>query len=154
MKRLYLEIFMDLLMRNLESDTSSAISKHAASACAYELSQLVGPSNFLGRIMDDRQRQIATKVLREREEEEHIRNSGSMPHFHPQMQAHSPFSPFEPPGLLDNIGKHMIGKYPGTIPNPYSSEQSFGQTTGAETTESPQNNYQRAHPGVGDSLAL
>jgi hypothetical protein len=154
MKRLFLEIFMDLLMQNLESETSSAISKHAASSCAYELSQLVGPSIFLGRIMDDRQRQIATEVLHEREEEERIRSSGTLPHFHPQMQAHSPFSPFEPPGLLDSVGKNMIGKYPGINPNPYNSEQSYGQTTGAESSESPQSFYQQMHPGVRDSYAL
>ena len=153
MKRLYLELFMDLLMRNLESTTASAISKHAAGSCAFELSRLIGPSIFLGRIMDDRQREITQDVLREREQEERIRNSGTLPHYHPQMQAHNPFSPFEPPGLLDNVGKQ-------NLPGPSSAQAStalhpaIAAKMGNASGQMPGIEPKAMHPGIGDSFSL
>ena len=155
MKRLYLEIFLDLLMRNMESSTASAISKHAAGSCAYELSQLVGPSIFLGRIMDDRQRDIAQDVLREREQEERIRNSGALPHFHPQMQAHNPFSPFEPPGLLDNVGKRKNIQGLQSAPGATAIHPAIAAKMGANVkSQMPGADNKAMHPGVGDSFAL
>jgi len=100
-KRLYLEVFMDLLMRNIESRTASAISKHAAATCAYELSALVGPSIFRGRIYDDYQREAFDRALRERQLEE--QKMAPMV----EMSQGTQFSPFEPPGLLDNLDYKM-----------------------------------------------
>merc|ERR1719343_1301461 len=95
-KRLYLEVFLDLLMRSIESRTVSALNRHAAIACAYELSQLVGPNIFRGRLYDDYQKEVLDKALMERAMEE--ANMGPMMH---QQQQQTQFSPFEPPGLLD-----------------------------------------------------
>ena len=129
-KKLYLEVFMDLLMRNIDSRTASAISTHAASTCAYELGQLVGPNIFRGRVYDDYQRDALDRVLRERQLEEQ-----SMPHRnHNQQQQQQPtqFSPFEPPGLLDNLD------------NPYSHKMSPGL---------PAEMLNR-HPGVDHSMSM
>eukprot|EP00533_Pseudo-nitzschia_delicatissima_P003612 CAMPEP_0116104324 /NCGR_PEP_ID=MMETSP0327-20121206/14386_1 /TAXON_ID=44447 /ORGANISM="Pseudo-nitzschia delicatissima, Strain B596" /LENGTH=785 /DNA_ID=CAMNT_0003596551 /DNA_START=91 /DNA_END=2448 /DNA_ORIENTATION=+ len=95
-KRLYLELFLELLMRNIESRTASAISRHAAIACAYELGQLVGPNILRGRIYDDYRKEALDRALREREMEEH-----NMSPMMQDMQQQTQFSPFEPPGLLD-----------------------------------------------------
>ncbi len=103
-KQLYLEVFLDLLLRNIESRSASAISIHAAGTCAYELSQLIGPNIFRGRIYDEFQREAVDKVLRERQLEEQGQ---------PISQG-TQFSPFEPPGLLDNLD------------NPYSHKMSPG----------------------------
>jgi hypothetical protein len=100
-KRLYLEVFMDLLMRNIESRSVSALSKHAAATCAYELSVLVGPNIFRGRVYDDYQKEALDRALRERQIEEEKAA--------PMMQRPqgTQFSPFEPPGLLDNLDYKM-----------------------------------------------
>jgi hypothetical protein len=85
-KRTYLELFMDLLMQNLEEQTASALSKHAAGQCAEELAILVGPSIFRGRL-EDYQQVVFDQAMRER-----------------KMAPKGPgddFSPFGPPGLLD-----------------------------------------------------
>jgi hypothetical protein len=95
-KTLYLEIFMDPLVRNLESSSASAISKHAAASCAYELGVLVGPNIFRGRLYDDYQREVLDSALRQREIEE--QNAAAMMMM---QQNQTQFSPFEPPGLLD-----------------------------------------------------
>jgi hypothetical protein len=109
-KRLYLEIVMDLLMRNLESSTASAISKHAAASCAQELSVLVGPTIFRGRLYDEHQKEVLDRALRERQIEE--QNMGGLT----QHQTKKQFSPFEPPGLLDNLDilpLKMPNRHPG-----------------------------------------
>lgn len=85
-KRLYLDIFMDLLISNLERTTASALSKHAAGQCAEELAQLVGPSIFRGRL-DDYQQAAYDRAMRERQQVK----TGPM----------DAFSPFGPPGMLD-----------------------------------------------------
>ena len=125
-KKLYLEIILDLLMRNLESSTASAISKHAAASCAHELSELVGPSIFRGRIYDDYQKEVLDKALRERQIEE--QNMGALLRQQQQKQ----FSPFEPPGLLDNLD------------NPHSHKMQPGL---------PMEMLNR-HPGVDDTMSM
>jgi hypothetical protein len=110
-KRLYLEVFMDLLMRNLESRTASAISKHAAATCAHELSVLVGPNIFRGRLEDDFQRETLDRVLRERAMEEQ-----SMSPLMQQQNTQKQFSPFEPPGLLDNLDNPFSHKMQPGLP--------------------------------------
>lgn len=125
-KRLYLDIFMDLLMRNLESRTCSAISRHAAVSCAYELGVLVGPSIFRGRLYDDYQRETLDRALKERELEE--RNMAPLL----QQQQQTQFSPFEPPGLLDNLD------------NPYSHKMSPGLPI----------EMMNVHPGTEDTTSL
>lgn len=125
-KKLYLDVFMDLLMRNIESRTASAISIHAAGTCAYELGQLVGPNIFRGRIYDDYQREALDRLLRERELEE--QNMGSMR----LQQNQTQFSPFEPPGLLDNLD------------NPYSHKMSPGLPV----------EMLNRHPGTDDTMSM
>lgn len=125
-KRLYLEVFLDLLMRNLESRTASAISKHAASACAYELSTLVGPNIFRGRLYDDYQKEILDRALREREIEE-----GNVSPMMQQQEQQTQFSPFEPPGLLDT---------------PYSQKMQPGLPEGFQQPI--------RHPGIEDSISM
>ena len=122
----YLEVFLDQLMRNLEARTASAMSKHAAATCAHELSVLVGPSIFRGRLYDDYQRELLDRVLRERKMEEE--NMAAII----AQQQQTQFSPFEPPGLLDNLD------------NPYSSKLSPGL---------PAEMLNR-HPGVDDSMSM
>lgn len=125
-KRLYLEVFLDQLMRNLEARTASAMSKHAAATCAHELSVLVGPSIFRGRLYDDYQKELLDKVLRERKMEE--QNMASII----AQQQGTQFSPFEPPGLLDNLD------------NPFSNKLSPGL---------PAEMLNR-HPGTDDSMSM
>merc|ERR1711935_1211613 len=97
---------MDLLMRNIESRTASAISKHAAVSCAYELSKFVGPNIFRGRVYDDFQREALDRALRERDMEDQRAVIA--------VQQGNQFSPFEPPGLLDNLDNpHFSEMTPG-----------------------------------------
>lgn len=126
-KRSYLEVFLDLLMRNLESRTASAISTHAAATCAHELSVLVGPNIFRGRLYDDYQRETLDRALRQRQmEEDH------MAPMRQQQSTQTQFSPFEPPGLLDNLD------------NPYSHKMSPGLPA----------EMMNHHPGVDDSMSI
>ena len=133
-KRLYLEIFLDLLMRNIESRSASALSRHAAIACAYELSTLVGPNIFRGRLYDDYQKEVLDKALMERDMEE-----GSLdPMMHPQQQQ-TQFSPFEPPGLLDT---------------PYSQKMQPGLPEGFMNHQQQQQAASSRHSGIGDSISM
>ena len=88
-KRMYLTIFTDLLISNMERSTASALSKHAAGQCAEELAQLVGYSIFRGRL-DDYQQEIFDNAMRDRQ---HNAPKGPMDG--------GGFSPFGPPGMLD-----------------------------------------------------
>ena len=90
-KHLYLDIFLDLLMSNMERTTASALSKHAAGQCAEELAQLVGLPIFRGRL-DDYQKSTFDKAMRERQQQ--------MPKGPVDAGA---FSPFGPPGMLDSF---------------------------------------------------
>jgi HEAT repeat len=96
-KRHYMELFMDLLFYNLDTSSrgggsaASQLSYHAAGQCAEELSMLVGPGIFRGRLEEDCQREILDQVLRERQ---------CMPRGPADDAA---FSPYGPPGLLDHI---------------------------------------------------
>ena len=119
-KSLYLEVFLDLLMRNMESSTASAISKHAAATCAYELGVLVGPNIFRGRIYDDYQKEVLDRALREREIED--RNMAPMLQ---QQQQQTQFSPFEPPGLLDTPYSQKM--QPGLPPELFNQQQRQNQ---------------------------
>jgi HEAT repeat len=122
-KTLYLDIFIDPLMRNLDSRSASAISIHAAGTCAYELSRLVGPNIFRGRVYDEYQRETLDRVIRDRELEE----QNAPPELHQKQ-----FSPFEPPGLLDNLD------------NPFSHKMSPGLP--AEMLNH--------HPGTDDTMSM
>eukprot|EP00934_Nitzschia_sp_Nitz4_P001880 Nitzschia sp. Nitz4//scaffold7_size249615//34946//37261//NITZ4_001144-RA/size249615-processed-gene-0.176-mRNA-1//-1//CDS//3329558343//1880//frame0 len=124
-KRLYLEVFMDLLLRNIESRVATAISKHAAVSCAYELGVLVGPNIFRGRIYDDYQREILDQALRERQIEE----QNMAPLLKQQQQTQ--FSPFEPPGLLDNLDSPFSNKMSPGLP-----VEMLNHHPGANTTTS------------------
>lgn len=132
-KKLYLEIFLDLLLRNLESNTASAISKHAATTCASELGKLIGPSIFRGRVYDDRQREVLDMALREHEMEE--RNMAPLLKHNDQKQ----FSPFEPPGLLDT--PYMPKMQPGLPPELLNSQNQASAGTSV-------------HPGVDDTMSM
>jgi len=86
-KRLYFEVFLDLMFSNMESRSASQLSIHAAGQCAEELAELVGLAIFRGRL-DDYQRETFDRVMRERR---------LMPKGPPDEAA---FTPFGPPGLL------------------------------------------------------
>lgn len=88
-KKVYLEVFMDLLFSSLESRSSSQLSQHAAGQCAEELAEIVGPAIFRARL-EDYQRDIFDRAMRERQ---------LLPKGPPDA-----FSPFGPPGLLDAVG--------------------------------------------------
>jgi HEAT repeat len=122
-KRLYLEVFLDLLMRNLESSAASAISKHAAATCAYELGVLIGPNILRGRLFDERQQDVLDRALQEREMEE--RNMAPMLQ---QQQNQKQFSPFEPPGLLDTpySQKMQPGLPPELLIQPQQQPRNYG----------------------------
>jgi hypothetical protein len=91
-KRWYLEMFTDLLFRNLDSRSASALSRHAAGQCAEELADLVGRSLFRARLDDDQRRTF----------DEAVRERANAPKG-PPMDG---FSPFGPPGLLDAVYGH------------------------------------------------
>ena len=102
-KRRYLDVFMDLLFSNLDSRSASQLSIHAAGQCVEELANLIGMNMFRARL-DDYQRDTFDRVLRER---------AMMPKG-PDGASGAEFSPFGPPGLLDNVGKqHPGGTHPG-----------------------------------------
>jgi hypothetical protein len=110
-KRLYLELFLDLMMQNLEESTASALSKHAAGQCAEELAQLVGPRIFRGRL-DDFQQAAFDQAMMERERA-------------PKGPAVDDFSPFGPTGLLDarpTAAMPAAGMHPGAM-NPAAGGQ-------------------------------
>jgi hypothetical protein len=132
-KRLYLEVFLDLLMRNLESRTASTLSIHAASVCAYELGKLVGPNILRGRLYDDYQKAVLDRAVREREMEQ---QSPMMQH---HQQQKTQFSPFEPPGLLDT---------------PYTQKMQPGLPEGFMNTQLQRVPVASRHPGVDDSMSM
>jgi len=132
-KRLYLEVFLDLLMKNLESRTASALSKHAATTCAYELSNLVGPNIFRGRLYDEYQKDIFDKAIQDYNME--VGNlSPTM-----QQQQQTQFSPFEPPGLLDT---------------PYSPKMQPGLPEGFIKNQHMHVSASSRHPGIEDSTSM
>lgn len=85
-KRLYLDVFMDLLFNTIDDRTASALSKHAAGQCAEDLSRIVGEGVFVGRL-DDYQRDSFAQAIQERQ---------AMP----KGPAIGSFSPFGPPGVV------------------------------------------------------
>ena len=67
-KRHYLQLYMDLLIKNMEnrSSVASKLSVHAAGQCAEELSKFVGLGIFRGRLEEDWQRDVFDRVMQER----------------------------------------------------------------------------------------
>jgi hypothetical protein len=65
-KNQYLDIFLDLLMRNLESSSASPLSIHAAGQCAEELADLIGRNMFRARL-EDHHRRIFDQIVQERQ---------------------------------------------------------------------------------------
>lgn len=87
-KRMYLQTFMDMIVDNLdEKNHASQLSVHAAGQCAEELSNLVGPGIFRGRLEEDWQREILDNAMKERRE---MCNSRMTP-----SEGFSPFGPAE-----------------------------------------------------------
>jgi len=99
-KRLYLDVFLDLMFSNLEARTASQLSIHAAGQCAEELASLVGVSIFRARL-EDYQREIYDRVVQERK---------LMPKGPTDAAA---FSPYGPPGLLDSVNGNGASVFPG-----------------------------------------
>jgi hypothetical protein len=64
-KKLYLDIFTDMLCSNLES-RSAFQSSHVAGQCTEELATFVGPTILRGRL-EDYQRECFDRVMRERQ---------------------------------------------------------------------------------------
>jgi len=86
-KRIYLQTFMDMMVDNLdEKNHASQLSVHAAGQCAEELSNLVGPGIFRGRLEEDWQREILDNAMKERRQQMSMR----------QMTPSEGFSPFGP----------------------------------------------------------
>eukprot|EP00547_Thalassionema_nitzschioides_P008795 CAMPEP_0194227694 /NCGR_PEP_ID=MMETSP0156-20130528/42990_1 /TAXON_ID=33649 /ORGANISM="Thalassionema nitzschioides, Strain L26-B" /LENGTH=735 /DNA_ID=CAMNT_0038960187 /DNA_START=82 /DNA_END=2289 /DNA_ORIENTATION=- len=85
-KRVYLQLFLDIIMDTLDSRTASALSKHAAGQCCEELGELVGAGIFRGRL-DDYQQEVYDKAMQER------RNL-------PKGPVTDGMSPFGPKGLI------------------------------------------------------
>lgn len=66
-KRVYLQMFLDMLVDNLdERSNASQLSVHAAAQCAEELANLVGISIFKGRLEEDWQRDIFDATMEKR----------------------------------------------------------------------------------------
>jgi hypothetical protein len=89
-KRKYLHLVTDLLMDHLDMRTATPLSKHAAAQCADFLANLVGRGIFRGRL-DDWQQSVFDQAMRERA--------------HLPPGPNDAFSPYGPPGLLDNVGQ-------------------------------------------------
>lgn len=120
-KRLYLGLFLDLLMQNLEESTASALSKHAAGQCAEELAQLVGPRIFRGRL-DDFQQAAFDQAMLERERA-------------PKGPAVDDFSPFGPAGLLDTRPNADMPSAPG-MPSTFPAGGQARAITGSGYSDS------------------
>ena len=66
-KRNYLQMFLEMLMDNLdEKSHATQLSVHAAGQCAEELANLVGRGIFKGRLEDEWQQETFERVMRER----------------------------------------------------------------------------------------
>jgi len=95
-KRVYLQLFLELLMKNLDGSrpggSTSQLSIHAAGQCAGELGNLVGNSIFRGRLEEDWQGQVFDRVMEERRQRMQRLPSG------PVME--DGFSPFGPSGVM------------------------------------------------------
>lgn len=96
-KRHYLELFVDLLFRTLDSRSASQLSMHAAGQCADDLAALVGRAVFRGRL-DEVQRDTYDRVMKERALHPKGPSSG-------RSVGDSGCSPHGPPGLLDEVNR-------------------------------------------------
>ena len=85
-KRQYLSSTAELLFWNLDMSTASALSKHAASECVEQLTQLIGRAMFRGRL-DDWQQDVFDRVLSNRQK---------------TMATPEIVSPFGPPGMIQH----------------------------------------------------
>lgn len=88
-KAMYLEVFVDLMFRTIESRSASALAQHAARQCALELAQLVGPAIFRARLADEMQQRAFDEIVRE----EQIGNGN-------RMMDGPALSPFASTGLI------------------------------------------------------
>lgn len=119
-KRLYLQIFMDILMNTMDSRTESALSQHAAGQCAEELGKLVSPMIFRGRL-DDYQQQVYDRVMRERQEMPRNMEHFTSPFGPPMPGAGGTESPFGPPsGVHPGIADMHHGVMGGVSGNAFS----------------------------------
>lgn len=102
-KRNYLQLFMELLVKNMENRGSSAsqLSVHAAGQCAEELASFVGIGIFRGRFEEDWQRDIFDRTINERKRS--ARASGPGP---------TAFSPFGPVGGMVIVGNETKTEVP------------------------------------------
>ena len=84
-KRHYLQLFLDLLIKNMENRSdASQLSVHAAGQCAEELANIVGVGIFRGRLEEDWQREVFDRTMNERKNTNKQR---------PGPEAFSPFGP-------------------------------------------------------------
>jgi len=84
-KRHYLQMFLDLLIKNMENRSdASQLSVHAAGQCAEELASIVGVGIFRGRLEEEWQREVFDRTMNERR----IANNQR-----PGPEAFSPFGP-------------------------------------------------------------
>lgn len=92
-KRKYLQMFLNLLMNNVEDrGNASQLSVHAAKQCAEQLSNLVGISIFRGRLEEEWQIEVFDRIIHE--------NSQMPKRTGPIEDGFSPFGPT----LISNIG--------------------------------------------------
>jgi len=92
-KRNYLQVFLNLLMENLdERRETSQLSIHAAGQCADELSVLVGVGIFRGRLEEDWQRDAFDRVMLQR------RNARDVEDESTKCPINDGFSPYGPSG--------------------------------------------------------
>jgi len=89
-KRIYLQLFMELLGSNMENRSyASQLSVHAAGQCAEELATFVGAGIFRGRFEEEWQRELFDRTMAERRQAAIKAGPG------PEA-----FSPFGPSGLF------------------------------------------------------
>jgi len=119
-KRIYLQMFMDMIIDNLdEKSHATQLSVHAAGQCAEELSSLVGQGIFRGRLEEEWQRDILDRVMEERR---HMARLGPTEGF-------SPFGPAEATLVVGPGGSRPV---PSASPfPPRASVSPMGAKSGA-----------------------
>lgn len=114
-KRIYLQMFLDMLSDNLDSKShASQLSVHAAGQCAEELANLVGHGIFRGRLEEDWQKDNFDRVMEDRR---HMARS-TLP------EGFSPFGPAE--AMLAVHPANEAGPVEISNPLPISKPQPTG----------------------------
>uniref|UniRef100_A0A7S2UBJ5 Uncharacterized protein n=1 Tax=Attheya septentrionalis TaxID=420275 RepID=A0A7S2UBJ5_9STRA len=109
-KRIYLDLFLDLLMQNLDDrGGASQLSIHAAGQCAEELSSFVGINIFRGRLEEAWQQDAFDRAMQARQ--------GT----HGSMRHEAAVSPFGPPDLIPSMGNRFSSSSMPTTAIPGSS---------------------------------